>query len=214
MGQKGHIFKSLYWTTPSLPFVRHHHFRITKFQALTARPGTHLAPPFLPNSPVHTHPGHKIRERPTQSLRVPISETRTKAAGKLTFHLSSYFSSPILTLANEATKTVGGRDLALAILFRLGEGGAGGGPREGRCPYPREPRGLRLRTGRATRARWAERASTFFTSPGFPNPAHRRALLLFPYPVEQCRCRCGVGVQFSGHHGWLRIREPRAAGGL
>lgn len=74
----------------------------------------------------------------------------------MTFHLSSYFSSPILTLANEATKTVGGRDLVMASLCRLGGGGAGGGPCEGRCPY-RGSRGgcacalggLRVRGGRS-----------------------------------------------------------------
>jgi hypothetical protein len=53
----------------------------------------------------------RLCEHPTQSLGVPIAETRAKAAGKLTFHSSSYFSSPILTLANEATKTVGGAGL-------------------------------------------------------------------------------------------------------
>lgn len=40
--------------------VRHHHFRIPKLQALTARGSTHLAPPFLPNSTELTHPAHKI----------------------------------------------------------------------------------------------------------------------------------------------------------
>lgn len=212
-GSEGTYFKSLFWSTPSLPFGI---IISGSRSSRSSRPA--VARTWLRSSsriPLNSLTrATRLREYPTQSLRIPISETRAKAAGKLTFHLSSYFGSPILTLANEATKTVGGRDLAMNSPCRLGGGGAGGGLCEGRCPHPREPRGLRLRTGRATRARWAERSSPFFTSPGFPSPAQRRVLLPFHCPVAQCRCRCGVGVQFSGRHGWLRIREPRAAGGL
>lgn len=131
-------------TTPSLPCARHHQFRLRRLQELEARRGRHLAPPFLPNSRAHTHPDHKtISKSHTVTPEGPRPETRAKAAGKLTFHLASYFSSPILTLANESPKTAGGRDLAVASPCRLDGGGARGGAREGRCPYPsrREPRG-------------------------------------------------------------------------
>lgn len=187
-------------------------FRSSKPAAAGTRPRPSSRAPSHSHSPrpqaykgiLHSHP------------EGPRPETRAKAAGKVTFHLSSYFSSPNLTPANESTKTEGGRDLALATPCRLDRIGPGGGPCEGRCPYRvgGSRGGLRLRPGSATRARWEERACTFFTSPGSPSPARCLALLTFHLPVAESRCRCGVGVRFSGRHGWLRICEPGAAGRL
>lgn len=44
------LFKSLYWTAPSLPFAQYHQFRLQRLQELEARRGRHPAPPFLPRS--------------------------------------------------------------------------------------------------------------------------------------------------------------------
>lgn len=80
-----------------------------------------------------------------------------------------------------------------------------------------EKPGLRLRTeaaevARATRARWVERGSYLQCQPGLTQLwSHRVPLVLYRFvPDGPYR----VGARFSGRHGWLRIREPGAAGWL
>lgn len=122
------LLKSLYWTVLGLPFGRHHQFWILRLQALKAGRGrTWLR--LSSRTPAHSLTlSTRLWAHPTQPAGAPPPQTGAEAAGKLTFHLASYFSSPILTPANEETKTAGGRPLAPAGPCRLGEGGAGGGP--------------------------------------------------------------------------------------
>lgn len=86
MDQKGLIFKSL-WITRCFPFARHHHFRIPKLQALTARCGTHLPPPFPSNAPVHTHPGHKIMRASHTITRGSYSRDKSKGCWEVDLSL-------------------------------------------------------------------------------------------------------------------------------
>lgn len=212
------LFTSLYWAAPSLPFSRHHQSRAPEAPGARGRPGQEPGSALAPELPrAHSPRPLGYKGTPLGRPAGPGPETRAKAAGKPTLHLSSDCSSPILTLANESTKTAGGRDLAVASPRRLDGGGARGGPCEGWRPYPsgREPRGSALarRAGYACAVGGARLCLLY--QPRLPRPCTVPVRLpAFHRPVAEGRCRCGVGVRFSGRHGWLRIREPGAAGRL
>lgn len=134
-------------SAPSLPFSRHHQSRAPEAPGARGRPGQEPGSALAPELPrAHSPRPQGYKGTPLSLPAGPGPETRAKAAGRPTLHLSSDCTSPILTLANESTKTAGGRDLAVASPRRLGGGGARGGPCEGWRPYPsgREPRGSAL----------------------------------------------------------------------